>query len=85
MFVIEYQTKGSFAGDKIARPVLMAVPGEGVGRLHCKLSGINTLLLSECYLYNLYMKFVSEVCESISNFRPSLYNSVNFLLYGQIQ
>lgn len=50
MFVIEYQTKGSFAGDKIARPVLMAVPGEGVGRLHCKLSGIpvNTLLLSEC-------------------------------------
>lgn len=48
MFVIEYQTKGSFTGDKIARPVLMAVPGEGVGCLHCKLSGINTLLLSEC-------------------------------------
>lgn len=60
----------------------MVVLGEGVGRFYCKLLGINILLLSECYLYNLYMKVVSEVCELILNFRFLLYNLVNFLLYG---
>lgn len=82
MFVIEYQIKGGFVGDKIIRLVLMVVLGEGVGRFYCKLLGINILLLSECQLYNLYMKFVSEVCEIILNFRFLLYNLVNFLLYG---
>lgn len=82
MFVIEYQIKGGFVGDKIIRLVLMVVLGEGVGCFYCKLLGINILLLSECYLYNLYMKFVSEVCEIILNFRFLLYNLVNFLLYG---